>query len=187
MVKKEISKLTYGILTTILYALCSAGLLWQVTQISLNYFKFEVVSDIKIMLPESDKQNKSFNFCFYSGEVCNLTMFDNIASQYSEYFHGIDIDDKSNRVLLIRNNFTIKERFDITIAPNEIFPLKNGANVSMFISFEEWRKCFNVCDWITQLLSNRRFEANSSICYGSKLPRQSIVCFHICDFTLPKH
>ena len=124
MTKKEVRKLTYNVFTTIFYALCIAGLLWQVVQISENYSKFEVVSDIKFTLPESDKQIKSLNICFRIGEVMNHFLFDAIKLQYDENLLKLNQSNFEKRrinTILISHNFTIKETFDIALSSDELF------------------------------------------------------------------
>lgn len=70
LVKKEVSYSTYYILYTLFYTLIFLGLLWQVTQISVKYFIFDVIKDINVIMPEEMNQTHiRYNICFQSIQV----------------------------------------------------------------------------------------------------------------------
>ena len=104
MAKVIVSKRSYYILLSIFYSLILSGLVWQITQISVNFFKFEIVSDIKVIMPEKENLPKYFNLCFVNYEV-----IDN--DRYEKYC-------KARHVKPNESNFNyeipVKDRFNIT-------------------------------------------------------------------------
>lgn len=113
MATKEVSKFTYRKITAIFYALCVSGLIWQVVQISMNYFLFDVVSDIKIILPEENiaRGNLSLTACIASAKIANKTLVARIKLKYGANF--------------TIQSMTMQERFDVAIRGNEIFGNEN--------------------------------------------------------------
>lgn len=63
---KTVSRLTYTFWSLFYQSLCLSGLIWQVTQISINFFQFDVNKDINIRMPnEIDLMaGKSLYLCF---------------------------------------------------------------------------------------------------------------------------
>lgn len=122
MAKKEVGIYTFQLCTIILYTICLLGLAWQITQISINYFAFDVVSDIKIIMPEEIHGTKSLNLFFPIYEVKNETIFEKI---WKKYFpnHSISV---SNEIEIIRDTFTLEDLLDIAISPTKLF--KNITN-----------------------------------------------------------
>lgn len=149
MAKKEVSKITFTVCTSLYHALCIAGLIWQVVQISTNYFKFEVVSDIKIILPESDKGNKFLNICFQNNEVLNDTVYEKIKSEYEKTFDDLNkmgSDEESIKSIVIDNNFTIGQHFEIGISDEKLFIHKNRINITIFVT--KRMICYQIKDTI---------------------------------------
>ena len=70
------SKLTFYSLTIIFHSLCLSGLIWQVTQISVNFFEFDVLTDIKIFTPEESEWSEKVAYvCFDDNELINREKF----------------------------------------------------------------------------------------------------------------
>lgn len=70
MTKREVSKLTYISWNVIYHALCASGLIWQVVQISVNFFQFDVIKDINVIMPDEIKdQDRVLYICFKSFET----------------------------------------------------------------------------------------------------------------------
>ena len=66
MQKKSISKRSYYLLNTLFHSLCLAGLLWQVTKVSIDFFHYEVMKDINIIMPEEVmNKDKVFFMCVW--------------------------------------------------------------------------------------------------------------------------
>lgn len=104
MAKVIVTKCSYYILQSIFYTFILSGLIWQVTQISVNFFKFEIVSDIKIMMPEKENLTKYFNLCFENYKVIDY-------DRYEKYC-------KSRHMTPNESNFNdetpVKDRFNLT-------------------------------------------------------------------------
>ena len=69
----KVSRYTSYTLHAIFYAAILSGLIWQITEISVNFFKYETVSVIKVIMPEDDKVPKYFNLCVNNFEVVDLS------------------------------------------------------------------------------------------------------------------
>ena len=67
-------KILYRVCNVSYFTLCFIGLIWQVTQISINFFQFDVISDIRLSLPERTEK-KAFNFCFQTFEMLNYETY----------------------------------------------------------------------------------------------------------------
>lgn len=69
--KKSLTKTASLVFNAIFHMLCLSGLIWQVTQISINFFKFDVNKDINIKLPEEtfDGKNYALYSCFNNAEM----------------------------------------------------------------------------------------------------------------------
>ena len=63
---KTVSRLTYTFWSLFYHSLCLSGLIWQVTQISINFFEFDVNKDINIRMPSEFNftTGKSVYLCF---------------------------------------------------------------------------------------------------------------------------
>lgn len=117
MAKKEVGMYTFQLCTIIFHTTCLLGLAWQITQISINYFAFDVVSDIKIIMPEKIHDTKSLNLFFPTYEVKNETIFEEI---WKKYFPNQSIP-VSHEIEIIRDTFTLENLLDIAIPPTKLF------------------------------------------------------------------
>lgn len=109
-------------------------MIWQITEISINYFKFETVSRINIAMPGREEA-KALNVCFRYDEFHrNETVF--------EIFNKIqlgfsDRDKIFYRKQAIREYFNISEKLDVSYNFSEIFDTHSNrsVNVTKFIYF----------------------------------------------------
>ena len=113
MAKKLVAKKLYYTCNTLYHLLCLSGLIWQVTQISVNFFKFDV--NINIYTPdETTNQNKVLDHCSLNHEIVNnrsyyksaIELFKNPNNSIPK---NINIKNKEYivRHLSMRNRFSI--------------------------------------------------------------------------------
>ena len=87
MARKVVSKLTYHFLTVIFHSLCLSGLIWQITQISVNFFQFDVLTDVRIFTPEENKwKEKVAYICFEENRLIDRVKMDQLGESYSWTF-----------------------------------------------------------------------------------------------------
>ena len=114
--------------------LCFVGLIWQLQEISVNYFKFETVSSINIKMP-GDEKAKAINVCFIGSEILNIDKY------LDSCYRFIDKENRKRRQKVIftkselesgkRYNYfflawlTISDRFSISLPPDEVFSYSN--------------------------------------------------------------
>ena len=75
MQKKSISKCSYYSLNALFHSLCQAGLLWQVTKVSIDFFSYEVMKDINIIMPEEVKKGKTVVFICISRSIIDMNQY----------------------------------------------------------------------------------------------------------------
>lgn len=114
------TKLTLKISTAIFYFLCLSGLIWQISQISINFFAFDVVSDIKIILPEEKSNRSILNVCFRYPELYNISVFNDLKSKYS-----IGESDVNEAWKILDEKIKISEIFQVALNHDEIFFAEN--------------------------------------------------------------
>lgn len=109
MTKRIVPKSTYHALSILYHTLCLGGLLWQLIEISMNYFKYGIISDIKVIMPEKDIYDKYFNFCYTVGWTheydSNISRYGKPGDELFEY---------------IRYNLTLREQFSFEVPGNVI-------------------------------------------------------------------
>ena len=117
------NKLCYLISNISFLFICLSGLIWQVTQISINYFKFEVVSSITVIMPGIEGR-KGINLCFQSHQLLYHDRFIELINKKGEknveYFY-CDPDRDTMKDLFFRNNFTVREQLNITLDAKDLF------------------------------------------------------------------
>ena len=112
MAKKSVSKFTYHITTTFYHTLCLCGLLWQVTKISINFFHFDTIRDIKVLMPEEINDTEFvLNVCFENDEMIREWEYDIILGVNKTFFN-LSKDDQNRIRRDIVLNMTVKERFN---------------------------------------------------------------------------
>ena len=116
----SVSKITLKIATAIFYSLCLSGLIWQITQISINYFAFDVVSDIKIILPEEKSNTTILNVCFRYPELYNISVFNDLISKYA-----IKESDINKAWKILIEKIKIREIFQVATNHDEMFYVGN--------------------------------------------------------------
>lgn len=81
--------------------------------VSIIYFKYEVVSDIKIIAPEDDNNEKFFNFCYWITACMDKRKYESYLRKY-----GMDESKKSElqfKDTFVYRTLTFEEQFDIAI------------------------------------------------------------------------
>lgn len=119
MARLIVSSLTYHISTVIFYLLCLSGLIWQVTQISMNYFKFDTIKDISVILPEEVKDaRRVINICFDNEDIFDYDRYVDLLNKtyygtqsYAPLFESRYKKQRRNSLLY---SFSVGDRFDIT-------------------------------------------------------------------------
>lgn len=106
MSKIVINKTAYSCGKSLFYLSCLSGLVWQSSQILVNYFGYGVVSDIKLLLPEHDNVQLYLHFCYGMGTVVNIRKL----SLYSRDKIPSDWEHKFN---FERYNLTLRDQFQI--------------------------------------------------------------------------
>lgn len=101
------SSLLRFLLQTIFYLFILSGFSWQIGQISINYFKYETVSVITIIMPENDVIEKYFSLCFWNYQMRNKTSFDDFMIKNKIVFSSEPEDDFAYKL-------TLKQRLDLT-------------------------------------------------------------------------
>lgn len=108
MAKYIVRRITYYFLQTIVHAILFAGLSWQITQISINFFFFDIVTDIKVIMPEYETSEKFINVCFDNYEIIDHQKFEiYLRSKYFKF------DDEEDRKSFLMYNMSFKSRFDL--------------------------------------------------------------------------
>lgn len=69
MAKKVVRKCTYYALATLYNFLCLWGLVWQVGQESMIYFRYDIEKEINIFSPNKVLSKKYLHLCFRSNEI----------------------------------------------------------------------------------------------------------------------
>lgn len=130
MAKKCVSSKTYLILNWIFYFFCSSGFLWQFATITVTYFNFTVVTQMTIIMPEEyDKMPRHINTCFDPSELHVNKVYARILSKYEKLqpkFYDslpgfITFRKKTARTVLLMNNATIGELFDMMVPSKSLF------------------------------------------------------------------
>ena len=125
MKKLSISKSSYSILTSFFYIAALSGLLWQRIQISIIYFKYETVTDVKVYIPgETDYKKLALNLCFNHHQVMNISLYYKMLKNHSIYKNNwcyVDADSEKTKADFILGQLTIGERFNISLDPDDFF------------------------------------------------------------------
>lgn len=95
------------ILQIVFHALILLGLLFQLQEVSINFFKYETVSVISIIMPEEDKLQKYFNLCIENKNIIDYKKFNEYVSN-----EKIDLNGRPEGYFLF--NLTLNQRFNFT-------------------------------------------------------------------------
>lgn len=135
MAKKIVTKTAYHACNLSFYSLCLSGLIWQVTQISVNFFKFDVLKDINVVMPEEVNDTDTVLYvCFDNSEILSYKKYLNIlnVTAKNKRLFGKKLDypaDKTNRIV----SMNINQRFIITLESNTMFDIVYRESVEEFI------------------------------------------------------
>lgn len=124
MAKLVIRNGTYSFLNLVYKSLCLAGLLYQVVQISVNYFQFDVVTNIAIIVPKLTHDAMGINLCFLVHQMNNESIWNRLVRERYKSGDGYTFVEQS---------LTLRDRFNMAIPPNELFP-EHGEKVNIFIT-----------------------------------------------------
>lgn len=136
--KKKVSKLTFHLVTISYHCLCLSGLIWQITQISINFFKFDVIKDINVVMSdELWKMSRVTYICFpnhnifdekkYSDSFDRRSKFDRRISRLSMF----KMDDGSKQ--MFSKYSKIEERFAISPQVSDIYSIRDLSDTDEFI------------------------------------------------------
>ena len=116
MAKMLVSKLNYYLLSAIFHSLCLGGLVWQVTQISLNFFQFDTMKDIKVSMPEATNHSgRHLNFCFDNHQFFDYELYSQMLDNGTIAPGNIWKFDRANEnsKRLLFEFMTISQRFKL--------------------------------------------------------------------------
>ena len=111
IVKNRVSKPVFWTFSILFHCLCLSGLTWQLTQVSVTYFRYEVISDIKVIMPENDDFKKYLNFCYYARDAIRFEKYEHYLAKYGVE-KGMDIEDPNFKTGFITYNLSLEEQFD---------------------------------------------------------------------------
>lgn len=114
MNKKKVNKFTYHFFNFLFLSLCLSGLIWQITQISINFFRYEVIKNINIIMPEEIPfWEEVMNICFKNTEILDHEKCISLAqSKKGDAEDYITICDDQNPYIA---KFNFEERFNMTL------------------------------------------------------------------------
>ena len=129
---KPIPKFYHTIFNLSFHLLCLIGLSWQITQISINYFRYGVLSDIKIIMP-GGIDSKALTICFRADEMYNHSVYRDLIKK-----SGFNYEFIANEQLLHSEfifNLTLEDRFRLAINGSSLFSSREGVSFRS-LSFE---------------------------------------------------
>ena len=112
--KLQVRKSFYLTFQLIYVLICLIGLLIQIVEISLNYFQYQVVSNVEVIIPGREER-KALNLCFQTWQFMDETKYQNIISELARNDQTLNEDiSTGNRKLIVQKYFTISDRFEAT-------------------------------------------------------------------------
>ena len=108
MKKKQVNKITYVTSTYIFRSLCLSGLIWQITQISINFFQFDIIKDINVVMPEdSIEVEKVLYICSENSELLSYGRYiDMLESKGKNEWDVRNIEQEKRRNIIQAPDFT---------------------------------------------------------------------------------
>ena len=91
---------------------CLSGLIYQ--ELSINYSQFPTVSSIEFQMPGRERR-KATNICFRNDEFLDYEKYQEILAS-KKFSDGMNPDDVFMRRYLVQHEFTIRERFEMSIS-----------------------------------------------------------------------
>ena len=122
--KKVVSKPVYWTFTILFHSLCLSGLIWQLTKVSITYFHYEVVSDIKFIMPEKDEFKKYLNFCFSASDTIRYEKYKKYLKKYG-YDNDSRIDHWDFKRDFIYSSLSIEEQLETVLDANIVMDYLN--------------------------------------------------------------
>lgn len=170
--KKLVTKSTYHICTILFHLLCLSGSIWQITLVSVKFFKFEVTKNTHLVLPEEQNNTgKVLYICFENHEYMDYKMYDKM--MFEKYIYGgISLTSYRTRERYKRitiSSSSVEDRFRISPKARIII---NFSDTIDFISGSKY--CTQVFNYTTRkiiiLKSNIANITRISLSIGTKLP-----------------
>lgn len=129
MKRIKINSIAYKLLTLAYSLGCLTGLIFQVVEISNNFFKFDVVSDIKLI--NVDDEPMAWNICFQADQLMNKTIFSQIMKE--KYPNE---EDSTNYFHI--HEWTMEDVFKVAFDPEKLFVnmSKECLAAETFITYE---------------------------------------------------
>ena len=159
MAKKVVSKRTFQTCNFLFYSLCLAGLIWQLVQISINFFQFDVVKDINVKMPEEiGDKGLGLNVCLDSVYVLDNDSFIEYLKENAESrYHVSEPNDIHMRNRYI-SKMTLGNRFR-TMKNNHA--VLNALYIERFIYTTQFDDmvCYQVGDSVSRLV-NQNIDLN---------------------------
>ena len=120
--KRTVSKFKFLLLNFIFHSICLAGLIWQITQISINFFEYDVLKDINVIMPEEIwKFERVLYVCFKNEEIIPDNVY--ISAVKKDKGEQYEYQEKKSRKKYI-HELKIGKRFEMTPDSNDIFMSK---------------------------------------------------------------
>ena len=206
--KKSVSPLMYHFCNLAFYALCLTGLLFQVTLISRNYFRFDVIRDINVIMPEeSHEVGKVLNACFGAHQILDYEEYSRTLTRKlaSDDYVKINYPKRDGMAgkYNIFERFSVGERFKVSV--NHSVFLRDGRHGSlgnmtefMFGPFVCYRIEAQIAVSITflrnityvMLSQNKRgsnFEHRRMETIRNVQPKEMSLFFKICSYSYSVH
>lgn len=146
MVKLQVNKFVYQVSTFAFYSLIMLGLIWQVMQISVNFFVFDVSKDINVIMPEEKNEtDKILNICFTNSEMFDYSKYLRFLLKKSHKTDSVyknwiwKLDKREFREDLFHQELTVEERFNISTS---IIGLEPSRLISEYIFSNKY--CYQV-------------------------------------------
>lgn len=81
--------------------------------ISISFFKYDVVSDIKVIMPENDTYERYLDFCYLTSSVI---VYPKYVKLFQKYNMNMSMkDERYYKQSFIVSNLTLEEQFDVTM------------------------------------------------------------------------
>lgn len=157
MLRRSVTRRTYHAANIIFHSLCLSGLIWQVTQISTNFFRFDVIRDIKVIMPEQiNNSGIALNICFENSQVVTE---DAVMAAGNIY-------EVNREELIIK--MSANQRFNSTPGSGPLFPSSNEVERFLFGT----KFCYQVKN-VTNVVAEGHLLGKvkaTSLSRGEKLP-----------------
>lgn len=133
--KKNVGRSCFFFSQFVYRFICFIGCTVQITQISFNYFKFQVNSNIQLSMPGKEKM-KALNICFPNHQVIDYWKYQEIVT--TKISKGEIPFNLTDEEFIIQSYLTIKERLKITFDVDQLFKLDSPPQFSRKFIISEY-------------------------------------------------